>query len=109
MNDNKKKYIAIGLPIGMGLGVSMVTVIGMVTQNIGLWMPLGVAMGAGLGLSLGLALSEKKKEKRRINNIFDIYSLFMGKTSHRIVVVYSDRELSKDSVVANFATSVSKS
>ena len=33
----------------------------------------------------------------------------MGKTSHRIVVVYSDRELSKDSVVANFATSVSKS
>ena len=49
----------------MGLGVSMGTVIGMVTQNIGQWMPLGVAMGAGLGLSLGLALSEEKERKKK--------------------------------------------
>ena len=40
------------LPMCVGLGVVGGTVIGLLTDEIGLWMPIGVAIGSGLGVAL---------------------------------------------------------
>ncbi len=33
----------------MGLGIGIGAIIGILTDNVGLWLPLGLAIGAGIG------------------------------------------------------------
>ena len=47
MKDNKTS-----LPIGGGIGLVAGIVIGNITDNIGLWISLGLCFGAGVGLAL---------------------------------------------------------
>ena len=44
----KEKKLAFGVAIGIVFG----TIIGVATDNIGLWLSLGIAIGAGVGTSL---------------------------------------------------------
>tara|TARA_B100000003_G_scaffold207483_1_gene225156 strand:+ start:1787 stop:1957 length:171 start_codon:yes stop_codon:yes gene_type:complete len=52
---NKNSSLALGAGMGLLVGV----VIGAITDNIGLWIPLGLCLGAGVGLALG----DKSKKK----------------------------------------------
>ena len=45
---NKEKKLGSGIAIGIVFG----TVIGVLTDNIGLWLSVGIAIGAGVGTSL---------------------------------------------------------
>jgi len=47
-----------GLPLGAGIGLTAGIVIGSITDNIGLWLPLGLCLGAGVGM----ALDDKNKK-----------------------------------------------
>ena len=38
-------------PMGIALGISIGTAIGVLTDNIGLWLSLGVAIGCGISLN----------------------------------------------------------
>tara|TARA_X000000368_G_C22936884_1_gene670299 strand:- start:165 stop:332 length:168 start_codon:yes stop_codon:yes gene_type:complete len=42
-----------GLALGAGIGLVAGVVIGSITDNIGLWISLGLCFGAGVGLALG--------------------------------------------------------
>ena len=44
----KESKLSIGIALGVGLG----TAVGIITDNIGLWLSLGVAIGAGVGTSM---------------------------------------------------------
>lgn len=55
-----------GLPIGMCLGLSIGTAIGAATDNIGLWMLVGLSMGICLGTVLGH--SDRKNDSKDGNN-----------------------------------------
>ena len=46
------------LPIGMCLGISIGSAIGVATNNLGLWLPIGLC----IGMSLGVALSNNKDD-----------------------------------------------
>ena len=49
--------------VGLALGIVIGSVIGVATDNIGLWIPIGVATGAGVGTSIGAGwFSQKKKQ-----------------------------------------------
>ena len=51
------------LPIGVAMGVSTGTAIGVATDNLALWLSLGVAIGAGMGSALmGAAMAKAKKD-----------------------------------------------
>jgi len=39
------------LTSGLALGVAAGSVIGVLTDNIGLWIPVGIAIGAGIGMA----------------------------------------------------------
>lgn len=39
----KEKSIAIGLVAGL--------IVGVITKNIGIWLPVGIALGAGIGFT----------------------------------------------------------
>ena len=41
------KINAVG--VGIALGVAFGAVIGALTDNVGLWLPVGIAVGAGMG------------------------------------------------------------
>lgn len=43
---------------GIALSMSLGTVVGIITDNLGLWLGVGIAMGAGIGSSL----SKKKND-----------------------------------------------
>ena len=51
-NDNRKKSPSANMPIGMCMGAGVGTVLGIFTNNLGLWLPIGVACGMSLGLGL---------------------------------------------------------
>lgn len=38
---------------GIAIGIAMGTLVGVLTNNIGLWLPIGVAIGAGISLTSG--------------------------------------------------------
>lgn len=40
------------LALGMALGVAAGSVIGILTDNGGLWIPVGMAIGAGIGAAI---------------------------------------------------------
>jgi hypothetical protein len=40
------------LALGMALGVAAGSVIGIITDNGGLWIPIGLAIGAGIGAAI---------------------------------------------------------
>jgi len=40
------------LALGMAFGVAAGSVIGVLTDNIGLWIPVGLAIGAGIGVAI---------------------------------------------------------
>lgn len=44
------------LPFGMAVGMALGTIVGFATDNIGVWLCIGLAIGGGVGNSL------KKKE-----------------------------------------------
>jgi hypothetical protein len=44
--DTKKETSTV-----MGLGIVVGAIIGILTDNVGLWLPLGIAIGAGVGVS----------------------------------------------------------
>ena len=46
----REKSIAIGVVAG--------TIVGVITDNIGLWLPIGIAIGAGIGFT------QKEKKKK---------------------------------------------
>lgn len=52
-DKNKNNKSTSGLAIGMCLGISVGTVIGASTHNMGLWMPVGMGVGMCLGLAFG--------------------------------------------------------
>ena len=37
------------ISIGMAMGVAFGSIVGVLTDNIGLWLPVGIAIGAGIG------------------------------------------------------------
>ena len=41
-----------GLSLGAGIGLTAGIVIGSITDNIALWLPLGLCLGAGVGMTL---------------------------------------------------------
>ena len=47
------------LPIGMCLGISIGSGVGIATDNIAIWLPVGLC----IGLALGVALSSNEEEK----------------------------------------------
>ena len=54
----REKQIIFGIGSGMAIG----TAIGVATDNIGLWLPVGIAIGAGVGNSLMKKASKKDDE-----------------------------------------------
>jgi len=46
--------------LGAAFGVAIGSVIGVLTDNLGLWISLGVAIGAGIGISIS---QKQKKDK----------------------------------------------
>ena len=54
----REKQIIFGIGSGMVIG----TAIGVATDNIGLWLPVGIAIGAGVGNSLMKKASKKDDE-----------------------------------------------
>lgn len=52
---------SIGIPLAMG--VLLGTLVGVLTDNIGLWLSVGIAIGAGVGTTLMAAKSKKDKEE----------------------------------------------
>jgi 2-keto-3-deoxy-6-phosphogluconate aldolase len=44
----KESKLSIGIALGVGFG----TVVGVITDNIGLWLSVGVAIGVGVGTSM---------------------------------------------------------
>ena len=61
-SDNSK------LPIGIALGVSIGTAVGVSTSNIGLWLPIGVAIGASLGVGLNTAAKQEGSNEESGSN-----------------------------------------
>ena len=53
--DNKREFSIKEKSIG--IGVVGGTLVGVLTDNIGLWLPLGIAFGVGIGFTL---TNEKK-------------------------------------------------
>ena len=49
------------MSIGIGLGVAIGSVIGVLTDNLGLWISLGIAIGAGISLP-GFRKENKNKD-----------------------------------------------
>tara|TARA_B100001105_G_scaffold7219_1_gene5511 strand:+ start:394 stop:564 length:171 start_codon:yes stop_codon:yes gene_type:complete len=45
--NNKRKFTIMEKSIG--IGVMTGTIVGVLTDNIGLWLPIGIALGAGIG------------------------------------------------------------
>ena len=45
--NNKRKFTIMEKSIG--IGVTTGTIVGVLTDNIGLWLPVGIALGAGIG------------------------------------------------------------
>lgn len=59
MNGNKKNNCSsYGMAIGMCIGLSIGTAIGSVSNNIGLWMPIGLSAG----MCMGLVLSHRNED-----------------------------------------------
>ena len=55
-----------GLAVGMCLGISAGSVLGVITGNLGVWMPTGLSVGMCLGLAIGSARTKadgKRDEK----------------------------------------------
>jgi hypothetical protein len=50
--------------LGVAFGVAVGSVIGVLTNNLGLWISLGIAIGAGIGISI----SQKKKNDTNDKN-----------------------------------------
>jgi len=48
MEKNNKREFTI-MEKSMGIGVMTGTIVGVLTDNIGLWLPVGIALGAGIG------------------------------------------------------------
>ena len=59
----KRNNNAAFLPIGVAMGVSMGTAIGVATDNLALWLSLGIAIGAGMGSAL-MGAAEAKSRKQ---------------------------------------------
>ena len=51
----KEQLLVIGIMAGV--------LIGAITQNMGLWIPMGLVFGAALGQRKGVATSEKKEDR----------------------------------------------
>ena len=47
--------------LGAGIGLLAGIIIGSATDNVGLWIPLGLCFGAGIGITLEKKLNEKTK------------------------------------------------
>ena len=47
--DNKRKREFTIMEKSIAIGVVGGTIIGVLTDNIGLWLPVGIALGAGIG------------------------------------------------------------
>jgi len=52
-------YIALGLLLGVGFGVSIGLVLGVAFDNLALGASVGIALGAGIGLPLGAAAERR--------------------------------------------------
>lgn len=59
--DLKKEREAYGIAIGMCFGVAIGSAIGIATDNIGLWIPIGLYLGLAIG-SAWFAVGKKKKK-----------------------------------------------
>ena len=51
------------LAMGAGLGIIIGTVIGALTDNVGLWIALGLVFGAGIGLAIGKARQAQQERE----------------------------------------------
>jgi hypothetical protein len=47
-NASQAKYVGVGVALGAGIG----TALGVLTGNIGVWLPIGVALGVVIGAGL---------------------------------------------------------
>lgn len=56
MNKENSNSSGSGIAIGIGLGVAFGAIVGVLTDNIGLWLPIGVAIGAGMGVAINSAM-----------------------------------------------------
>ena len=51
MEKNNKREFTI-MEKSIGIGVMTGTIVGVLTDNIGMWLPIGIAIGAGIGPAL---------------------------------------------------------
>lgn len=60
----KKNKSAAFLPIGMAMGVSIGTSLGVATDNLAVWLPVGISMGICIGFAMmGAANAKAKKDE----------------------------------------------
>ena len=59
----KQDNTAAGLPIGLCLGTGIGAALGILTKNIGLWLPIGAGFGLAVGLALGPVFGKKEDEE----------------------------------------------
>ena len=57
----RDKQLRYGVGRGMAIGIAIGTALGVATDNLGLWLPVGIAIGAGVGNSM------VKKRRRKDN------------------------------------------
>ncbi len=50
------------MPIGMSMGIAIGTAVGVATDNLALWLPIGIAIGSGFGVTLMSAVNAKAKK-----------------------------------------------
>ena len=50
LKNNKDRDTKKETSTAMGLGIVVGAIIGILTDNVGLWLPLGIAIGAGVGV-----------------------------------------------------------
>jgi len=50
-----------GLALGIGVGMAIGASVGVATDNIGRWRPLGMRLGVALGLAFSSALGEDEE------------------------------------------------
>lgn len=62
MKDKKDNSVSSEMVIGMCLGLCIGTAIGAATDNIGLWMPIGLSVG----MCPGIALENSETQTRRM-------------------------------------------
>ena len=63
--EQVKKYSPLWMACGVVAGILIGAVIGILTDNLRLWIGVGVAIGAGLGVAFALAASDMTGSRAR--------------------------------------------